>query len=327
MAGKVNEVYGHVPVLYHEVMAYLQPHPGGRYIDGTVGAGGHALGLLERSAPDGRLLAIDRDREAIAFARRRLVDFGDRVLFVNDSYSKMEEIATRLNFAPVDAILLDLGLSSRQLADPQRGFSFLHEGPLDMRFDPTQETTAGDLLNTLDESELTTLFREYGEEPRSRQIARLIVANRPLTTTTELATLIAGKATHRGRGRIHPATRIFQALRIAVNRELETVETGLKAAVALLRPGGRLAVIAFHSLEDRIVKRFMRRLNQDCICPPEQSVCTCQARATLRLVVRKVIKATAAEIEANPRSRSARLRVAERLAAPRSAIEVSDGIA
>lgn len=324
----MNEVSGtqeHVPVLYNEVMTYLQPQPGGRYIDGTLGAGGHTRGLLERSAPAGQVLAFDRDREAIAFAQQQLAEFGDRVHFIHDSYSKMAETAAALNFAPVDGVLLDLGLSSRQLADPQRGFSFLHDGPLDMRYDPSQRMTAADLLNTLDENELVDLFREYGEEPHSRHIARLIVAHRPLTTTTELATLITGKRPRRER--IHPATRVFQALRIAVNRELALVEAGLQAAVSVLRPGisspgGRLAVIAFHSLEDRIVKQFMRRLNQDCICPPQQPICTCHVQATLRLVVRKAIKASAAEIEANPRSRSARLRVAERLGA-----EVSYGIA
>jgi len=307
-------------------MTYLQPRPGGRYIDGTLGAGGHTRGLLEHSAPAGQVLAFDRDHQAIAFAQERLADFGDRVHFVHDSYSQMAEIAAALNFAPVDGVLLDLGLSSRQLADPQRGFSFLREGPLDMRFDPNQGPTAADLLNTLEENELADLFYEYGEDPHSRRLARLIIANRPLTTTTELATLIAGKGTRRER--IHPATRIFQALRIAVNRELEMVEAGLKAAVSILRPGGRLAVIAFHSLEDRIVKQLMRRLNQDCICPPQQPICTCQAQATLRLVVRKAIKASAAEMEANPRSRSARLRVAERLATkPDGITEVSHGVA
>ncbi len=324
MANGVDDAEGHVPVLYHEVMEFMQPRPGGRYIDGTVGAGGHTLGLLERSAPDGQVLAFDRDQEAIAFARQRLAEFEGRVHFVNDSYSQMAEVAADMAFAPVDGVLLDLGLSSRQLADPQRGFSFLKEGPLDMRFDPAQPTTAAELLNTLPEQELADLIYRYGEEPHSRRLARLIVANRPLTTTKELADLIAGKA--RRRERIHPATRVFQALRIAVNQELELVEAGLKAAVSLLRPGGRLLVIAFHSLEDRIVKQFMRRLNQDCICPPQQPVCTCDAQASLRLVVRKAIKASAEEIAANPRSRSARLRVAERLA-PQAGKEVGYGFA
>jgi 16S rRNA (cytosine1402-N4)-methyltransferase len=301
-------------------MTSLQPRPGGRYIDGTVGAGGHTLGLLERSAPNGMVLAIDRDSDAIAFVRQRLAPFANRLLLAHRSYSEMEAIATAFDFAPVDGVLLDLGLSSRQLAEPTRGFSFLQDGPLDMRFDLTQKLTAAELLNTLDETELANLFYQYGEETDSRRMARLIVNNRPLTTTSELATLLAGKQPRRGR--LHPATKVFQALRIAVNQELAMVEAGLKAAVALLRPGGRLAVIAFHSLEDRIVKQFMRRLNQDCICPPQQPVCTCQAQATLRLVQRRAIKATAAEIAANPRSRSARLRVAERLAT-----EASDGLA
>lgn len=302
----------HIPVLYDEVLDLLQPKPGGRYLDGTVGAGGHTAGILERSAPSGCVLAFDRDPAAIAFARQRLAPFGERVTFVHASYAEMGRLAPAHGFDQLDGILLDLGLSSRQLEDSARGFSFMREGPLDMRFDPTQGETAADLINNLSETELADIFWRYGEERQSRRLARLIVANRPIQSTTELAQLIAGQ--RRQRGRIHPATQIFQALRIAVNRELEAVEQGVTAALDLLKAGGRLAVISFHSLEDRFVKQTFRDLSRDCVCPPQQPVCTCAAQATVRLITRKAVKPSAAEVEANPRSRSARLRVVEKLA-------------
>ncbi|MEM7116152.1 MAG: 16S rRNA (cytosine(1402)-N(4))-methyltransferase RsmH [Chloroflexota bacterium] len=307
----------HIPVLYQEVLDYLQPRPNGRYIDGTVGAGGHTAGILGASIADGgisvsgQVLAFDRDPEAIRFAQKQLETFGDRVHFVNASYATMGKVAPKLGFAPADGILLDLGLSSRQLADDNRGFSFMKEGPLDMRFDATQGAPAEDLINNLDATALADIFWRYGEERHSRRIAQSIVDKRPFTTTTELASHIA--STVRSKRRIHPATQVFQALRIAVNQELEEVEKGLETAVSLLKPGGRLAVISFHSLEDRLVKQTFRSLAQDCVCPPQQPVCTCDARATVRLVSRKAIKASAVEIENNPRSRSARLRVAEKL--------------
>lgn len=301
----------HIPVLYHEVMELLRPRPGGRYVDGTVGAGGHTAGILQASAPDGRVLAFDRDPEAIAFARQRLAPYGERVIFIHASYADMGKLAPAHGFDPVDGILLDLGLSSRQLDDRDRGFSFMKEGPLNMRFDPTQGETAADLVNNLDEAELADIFWRYGEEQHSRKIARAIVQNRPIETTTQLADLISRLV--KRRGRIHPATQVFQALRIAVNQELEAVEAGVRAAIPLLSPGGRLAIISFHSLEDRFVKRYFRHLSQNCVCPPEQPVCTCDARATVRLITRRAVKASAAELETNPRSRSARLRVVEKL--------------
>ncbi len=304
----------HIPVLYDEIMTLLVTSAETRawqFIDGTLGAGGHTRGLLERTAPLGRVLAFDRDAEAIAFARQRLTELGDRVVIVHDSYAEMATVAPANGFEAVDGILLDLGLSSRQLADRERGFSFMKEGPLDMRFDTSKGETAADLINNLSESELADLFWRYGEERNSRRVARVIVANRPLSTTTELANLIAGSS--RRKGRIHPATQVFQALRIAVNHELEHVERGVEAAVGLLKPGGRLAVISFHSLEDRFVKQYFRELARSCVCPPTQPVCTCDAQATVRLVQRKAIKASAEEIERNPRSRSARLRVVEKL--------------
>lgn len=302
----------HVPVLYQEVLEMLRPVENGRYIDGTLGAGGHTAGLLAASAPSGRVLGFDRDPDAIAFARQQLAAYGERVHYVNDSYARMGEIAPAVGFAQVDGILLDLGLSSRQLDDSQRGFAFRLDGPLDMRFDQTGGETAADLLNNRTEAELAEIFWRYGEEPASRKIARLIVANRPITQTTELAELIATASPNRKR-RIHPATQIFQALRIAVNHELDAVEQGVPAALSLLKPGGRLAVISFHSLEDRFVKRLFRQWSTACSCPPEQPICTCGGQAAARLITRKAVQASASEIEQNPRSRSARLRVVEKI--------------
>jgi len=306
-------VAGHVPVLFAEVMDALRPASGGVYLDGTLGAGGHAAGLLDASAPDGRLLGLDRDPAAVAFAAERLAGYGDRAVLVAGSFGDMAGVAPAHGFDAVDGVLLDLGLSSRQLGDAARGFSFAHDGPLDMRFDARSGPTAADLINNLSAEELADIFFRYGEEQQSRHIARLIVAHRPLQTTAELATLIERQARRSGRPGRHPATKVFQALRIAVNGELEEIERGLRGAVALLRPGGRLAVISFHSLEDRLVKQFLRAGSRECVCPPQQPVCTCGARPALRLVARKAIKATADEIAVNPRSRSARLRVAEKL--------------
>ncbi len=304
----------HVPVLFAETLRLLQPRAGGLYIDGTLGAGGHAGGILEASAPDGRLLGFDRDPEALRFAGERLDRFGDRFTAVHASYAAMAELAPEYGFGQVDGILLDLGLSSRQLEDPERGFSFLLEGPLDMRFDPTQGAPAATLINNLPEKALADLFWRYGEEQNSRRYARAIVAGRPLRTTRELADLIqqAAPAAVR-RKRVHPATRVFQALRIAVNEELRQLEDGLPAAMGLLRPGGRVAVISFHSLEDRFVKNLFRDLARDCVCPPGQPVCTCDTTPQVSVVTRKVVVPGEAELEMNPRSRSARLRVAEKL--------------
>ena len=314
MAGdEQTDTSGHQPVLLREVVAHLDPQPGGRFIDGTLGAGGHAAALLDATGPDGRLLGFDRDPAAMAFAAERLARFGDRFTPVAGSYGDMAAVAPARGFAAIDGILLDLGLSSRQLDDAGRGFSFLKEGPLDMRFDPRDGETAADLINNASAEELADIFQRYGEEQQSRRIARLIVAHRPLHTTTELAELIAQEIGGRhGRAGRHPATKVFQALRIAVNDELGEVERGLSAAVGLLRPGGRLAVISFHSLEDRLVKQFFRQASRECVCPPQQPICTCGARAVIKPVTRKAIQATPDEIAANPRSRSARLRVAAR---------------
>ena len=301
----------HIPVLFQAVLDGLQVRSGGRYIDATVGGGGHAAGILAASSPGGCLLGLDRDPAALEVARVQLASCAGQVVLVHGSFSHLAEIARVRGFVPVDGILFDFGLSSLQLADPTRGFAFMRDGPLDMRFDPTKEgLTAAALVNHCSLEELTALLYRYGEEKQARRIAEAIVAARPLHTTKELAATIERVVGRRGR--IHPATRTFQALRIAVNDELATLEAALPQAVEVLAPGGRLVAISFHSLEDRPVKRFLRRESRDCICPPEIPVCVCDHRATLRLVTRKPIRPTADEIAANPRARSARLRVAER---------------
>lgn len=301
----------HIPVLYQSVLEYLSVKPGGQYLDGTVGAGGHAAGILEASSPDGRLLALDRDPDALSYAGRQLACFGSRLTLLHASFASIGEQAPSQGFELLDGILLDLGLSSRQLDDPARGFAFRHDGPLDMRFDRNDAKTAAELVNELPAEQLADIFYRYGEERESRRIARAIVAARPLLTTSQLASAV--NSVVRRRGAIDPATRVFQALRIAVNDELEALSGALPQAVGLLRPGGRLVVIAFHSLEDRIVKRFFRRGSQECLCPPEQLVCTCRHRATLNILTRRPIRPSNDEAERNPRCRSARLRAAERM--------------
>jgi 16S rRNA (cytosine1402-N4)-methyltransferase len=302
---------GHIPVLYQEVLTGLQIKPGGRYIDATVGGGGHASGILVASAPDGDLLGIDADPMAVALAGERLAESGKRVALVQGNFADLEGIALEHGFCPVDGILLDLGLSSLQLEAEGRGFSFQLDGPLDMRFDPSQTTTAADLVNGLSVEELADILFRYGEEPRSRRIARAIVAGRPIHTTGELAALVE-RAVGRRR-RLHPATRTFQALRVAINEELECLAEALPQALRLLMSGGRLAIISFHSLEDRKVKQFFRNEARDCLCPPEVPVCICGHRATLGIVTKKPIRPSAEEVAANPRSRSAKLRIAYRL--------------
>ena len=309
---QMREEIPHQPVLYQEIIHALQPQQGGFYVDGTVGAGGHAWGLLQASAPDGRLLGLDIDPQALKIARERLSEFGERAVLRQASFLSIEEQLAKLDWPAVDGIVLDLGVSSMQLDTPQRGFSFLVDAPLDMRFDPNNDLTAEKLLNTASEKELADILYLYGEERRAYQVARAIVQARPLHTTQELAKVVA-KATHSGHAGMHPATRTFQALRIAVNNELETVEAALPESLAALRSGGRLAVIAFHSLEDRLVKQFFRRESKDCICPPRQPVCTCGHKAILREITRHPIRPEEAEIKRNPRARSARLRVAEKL--------------
>ncbi len=290
----------------------MQLKRGGLYVDGTVGAGGHAYSILQQSNPDGQLLGLDLDPQALGLAAEKLAEYGDRVHLVQGSYATLLEQLKALKWACVDGILLDLGLSSMQLDTPERGFSFQSDAPLDMRFDPQGKTTAADLVNKLDEAELARLLYEYGEERNARQVARAIVQARPLSTTTQLAKVVS-RATRGGKSGIHPATRTFQALRIAVNGELENLEEVLPQTLQALKPGGRLAVISFHSLEDRIVKQFMRRESRDCICPPRQPICTCGHKASLRELFSKPVRPQEDEIQGNPRSRSARLRAAERI--------------
>ena len=311
---------GHLPVLAEEVIEMLQPAAGSLQIDATVGGGGHTERILEASDPDGRLLGIDADGAAIARVAQRLERFGDRLVLRQANFRELAAVAPDAGFGAVDGLLFDLGLSSFQLADTERGFGFRAGGPLDMRFDATRGVSAAELLATLDATELTALFRRFGEEPFAPRIARAIVEARrtaPITTAEELAALIERVAprTAPGRRRIHPATRVFQALRIAVNEELDALSEALAAAVDLLRPGGRLVVLSYHSLEDRIVKRFLDAERKGCICPPSVPVCVCGRTPRLRLVTRPSLTPTDAEIAANPRARSARLRAAERIAA------------
>ncbi len=280
-------------------------------MDGTVGAGGHAAGILEASHPGGLLLGLDVDPHALALARQKLAPFGERTWLKKASYTRILEEMALLGWETVDGILLDLGASSMQFDTPERGFSFLADGPLDMRFDPDAPLTAAEIVNTWPEPELADLIHRYGEEPAARRIARAIVRARPLGGTRDLAALIERSLGRRGPH--HPATRTFQALRIAVNGELEAVEQALPRAVQALAPGGRLVVIAFHSLEDRLVKEYFRRESRDCLCPPRQPVCTCGHKASLKEVNRRPIVPTEDEIERNPRARSARLRVAEKI--------------
>jgi 16S rRNA (cytosine1402-N4)-methyltransferase len=302
----------HQPVLWDEAVAALQPKPGGRYADGTFGGGGHTQLLLARSAPDGRVIAFDLDPAAIR--RGEALMLGDRLVLVHGSFATVQEVALAAGMSPLDGMLLDLGFSSFQIDDPERGFSLRLDGPLDMRFDTTSGPSAADLVNDLDEQSLADLIWRYGEDRNSRRIAAAIVRARQqhrIETTTELAAIVE-RASGGARGRIHPATRTFQALRIAVNDELATLQRALDAAVASLAPGGRMAVISFHSLEDRIVKHYFARQSATCVCPPEQPVCTCNTVPKLRLVG-KPVKPTDEEIERNSRSRSAIMRVAERL--------------
>lgn len=302
----------HLPVLYQEIIHALDPKSPGHYIDGTVGAGGHSFGILQASAPEGHLLGLDLDLTALELARQRLAIFGDRAILRQASYTQLVEQMASLGWVEVQGILLDLGVSSMQLDDPQRGFSFQAAGPLDMRFNASAGLSAADLVNNMPEAELADLIWRYGEERNSRHIARAIVRARPIKTTRQLADLIA-RVSPSKTNRIHPATRTFQALRITVNDELKSVETVLPVALSALGAGGRLAVIAFHSLEDRIVKQFFHQESRDCICPPDQPICTCGHKASLIEITRHPIMATEAEIQQNARARSARLRVAQKI--------------
>ncbi|PKO10866.1 MAG: 16S rRNA (cytosine(1402)-N(4))-methyltransferase [Chloroflexi bacterium HGW-Chloroflexi-2] len=302
----------HIPVLYHEIINALAPYSGGLYIDGTLGAGGHAMGILAASDPDGKLLGIDLDPQALVIANRHLSVFKDRVFVRQGTYVDMASFVKEIGWLFVDGIILDLGVSSIQLDTKERGFSFLYDAPLDMRFGDQTSFNAADLVNSLAENDLANIIWKYGEEKYSRKIARIICQNRPINTTFELAYLVK-KAYGNQYSQIHPATRTFQAIRIAVNQEMQAIESVVPQAIRLLKPGGKLAIISFHSLEDRIVKSIFRTESKDCICPPNQPICTCNHIKSIKEVNRKPIEASPEEITNNPRARSAKLRIAEKL--------------
>ena len=303
----------HDPVLYKEILQALKPETNGLYVDGTLGAGGHSLGILEACAPEGKLLGLDVDPQALALARETLAPHEPRSILLLRSYTTLEETLKEIDWPLVNGIVLDLGASSMQFDTPERGFSFRDNAPLDMRFDPTRAQNAADIVNTYSEAELAEIIFRYGEERASRQIAKAIVRERPIRTTGGLASVIKSVIPRKKGKRVHPATRTFQALRIAVNDEMGTIESVLPQAMRVLAPGGRLAIISFHSLEDRLVKQYFRKESRDCLCPPKQPICTCGHKALLKEINRKPIFPSDEETARNPRARSARLRVAEKL--------------
>ncbi len=298
----------HIPVLLKEVIEAIKVVPGGQYIDCTLGGGGHSAAILEQG---GQVLGIDIDPQAIELARERLHPYGKKAILINESYETLEEICNRTGFHSTRGVLFDLGMSSLQLDDTKRGFSFQHEAPLNMCYNPSQEITAATIVNTFTQKEIADIIKRYGEDRRGNEIARSIVAKRPLNTTLELAATVARAVGTRGR--IHPATKTFQAIRIAVNRELERLKIALKQALNVLEVGGRIVVISYHSLEDRLVKDFFRMESQSCLCPPRTPVCICSHHATLKLITKRVVTPTHTEVLANPRSRSAKMRAAERI--------------
>lgn len=308
-------VYEHVPVMVQEVVRLLRPEAQKRYLDGTLGGGGHAEKILVMSSPDGQLLGLDWDEEAIATARRRLTDFGDRLVTRRANFKESREILKEIGWKKVNGILLDLGLSSHHIDSPERGFSFRGEGKLDMRMDQRQSLDAYQAVNTFPVSELERIMRKYGEEPRARRIALVIDAERKrkvIATTKDLAGIVS-RVKGKRRGGVHPATKTFQALRIAVNRELENLETFLEDGYELLLPKGRMVVVSFHSLEDRLVKESFRKWSKDCLCPPRIPLCRCGWSQKARLLTSKLLLPSREEIQRNPRARSAKLRGVERL--------------
>ena len=308
-----DEITLHRPVLLAEAVEQLAVGPGGIILDATVGDGGHTLGILQSPAPGTRVFGIDRDPRSLARALPRLDRFGDRYIAVRGNYADMVSLAAGWGIQSVDGVLMDLGLSSWHLQGPEYGFSFLRDEPLDMRYDPDGPLTASDIVNTYGEEELGRIISAYGEERRATALARAIVRNRPIHSTGGLAALVERTLGAGHRRRLHPATRTFQAIRIAVNDELGSLERGLAEAVSLLDRAGRLVVISYHSLEDRLVKTFLAREAARCICPPRTPICICGHQPTVGIVNRRVIKATAQEVQSNPRSRSARMRVAAKL--------------
>lgn len=312
-----TEAFQHLSVMPGEVLHYLQPRTDELFLDGTLGAGGHSRLILEASSPSGRLIGLDRDPQALAKASEVLAEFGDRVQLHHANFSDANLVLAELGEPALDGLLLDLGVSSYQLDAPQRGFSFRSEAPLDMRMDQTTGMTAAEVLNSSDVAVLTRIFREYGEERYAGRIARRIERERlqtPMETTRQLAELVRGSVPGGFvPGRIHPATRVFQALRIHVNQELDHVAKGLERGLDLLRVGGRMVVISFHSLEDRLVKQFFAAQARSCICPPRLPLCNCGHQPKVEVLTRKGVRASEEEINSNPRSRSAVLRAIRRI--------------
>ncbi|HPD56852.1 MAG TPA: 16S rRNA (cytosine(1402)-N(4))-methyltransferase RsmH [Smithellaceae bacterium] len=310
----MKDDFFHEPVMVKEVIEMLWADKKGVYVDATVGGGGHAQAILENT--EGFLVGIDRDEEALAFAEKKLARFGQRKVLVNANYSEIGEVLKNLGIEKVDGVLFDLGVSSRQLDKPERGFSFSAEARLDMRMDGRAKLTASDIINKYGQEELAQIIKSYGEEKMAARIARAIVTKRksaPIETTTQLAAIVTGAIPVKFRSRkIHPATKTFQAIRIAVNNEIEEIKPALQAATDALKPGGRMCVISFHSLEDRVVKNEFRLLAGGCTCPKDIPFCVCGRQAKLKLITAKAQKPSAEEVQANPRARSARLRAAER---------------
>jgi len=309
--------YAHLPVMTREVIRYLDCRPGGVYLDGTLGGGGHGEAILKASKPDGVLIGVDRDEAAIEQAKRVLRDYKDRVMFIRADFGGIKEVLMGAGFSEIDGMLLDLGVSSHQLDEAGRGFSFRLDAPLDMRMDRRDKVTAHHIVNTLGVDELASIIRRYGEERFAMRIARAIVrarAIKPIETTGELSELISGAIPRRFHGtRIHPATRTFQAIRIAVNSELTALSKGLAEGMDLLKRGGRMVVISYHSLEDRIVKRVFREGASPCECPPDFPRCVCGKRPVLKILTGRVVKAGALEVQENPRARSAKLRAVQKI--------------
>lgn len=306
----------HIPVMLESAVGLLGCRPGGLYVDGTLGGGSYAEAILQRIGPRGRLIGLDWDAEAIARVSARLAGHGERVVLRKASFGDLAPLLSEMELGGVDGIVLDLGVSSPQLEDRSRGFSFMEDGPLDMRMDRSRPDTAADLVNGLSEGELAKLIRTLGEERWAKRIARAIVSRRKarvFSRTKELADLVAGVVPRTPDSRrIHPATRTFQALRVAVNEELEALRSFLGSVLDVLNPGGRLCIVAFHSLEDRMVKEHFRRWASACRCPVEEPFCRCEGRPLVRLLTKKALRPTEDEVEINPRARSARLRAMEK---------------
>ncbi len=313
----LEEQIVHKPVMVREVIEFLNPSPGGLYVDATLGLGGHTEAILKASGAKAKVIGFDVDEEVLTLAKKRLCAFSENIVFVNENFSRIEEVIKSLGIEEVDGVVADLGLSSFQLEGSKRGFSFLRDEPLDMRMDKRIGVTAFSLVNELDFEELYSMFKTYGEEKWARRVAKDIIiyrSQKPIKTTLELAEIVSEAIPKRFHPRgIHPATRVFQALRIAVNKELENLEVFLRKAIPLLKRGGRIAVISFHSLEDRKVKSVFREFSLSCVCPTGLPVCGCGRRGMLRVLTRSPVRPSSQEVSSNPRARSAKLRVGERI--------------